>query len=64
MLSNVIPKIKNTKLPVRDFNEKVWKFLGGRGLYLVVVHQAALISCDLASAEIAYTKQSYSTIPE
>jgi hypothetical protein len=25
MLSNVIPKIENTKLPVRDFNEKVWK---------------------------------------
>jgi hypothetical protein len=27
MLSNVIPKIENTKLPVHDFNEKVWKLL-------------------------------------
>jgi hypothetical protein len=26
-LSNVFPKIKNTKLRVFDFNEKVWKFL-------------------------------------
>jgi hypothetical protein len=26
-LSNVIQKIENTKLPVGDFNEKVWKFL-------------------------------------
>jgi hypothetical protein len=26
-LSNVIPKIENTKLPVPDFNEKVCKFL-------------------------------------
>jgi hypothetical protein len=27
MLSNVIPEIENAKLPVRDFNEKVWKLL-------------------------------------
>jgi len=30
MLSNVIPKIENTKLPVRDFNEKVWKLLSSK----------------------------------
>jgi len=27
MLSNVIPEIENAKLPVQDFNEKVWKLL-------------------------------------
>jgi hypothetical protein len=27
MLANVIPGIENAKLPVRDFNEKVWKLL-------------------------------------